>query len=257
MACIPLVYYVIAHVAWLLWAASLAKLGGRLQTNTFSLQAAAAVQSLLDSPDLSQPSHAWLHALHSALSLLDLRQHWPRLVVTEIQEEAVRAPAQVLHFDTTYPGASPHAHLRHTRSVMVEAASRLQPGYKQSWHFSCGLPKLITTHLLTSPRLLQACFPAQYTTKLRTGQKSACLGKLNRTSSLAVPWGLTLLLIGPPVGVVPSTMPRYLKNPGARSAPAPWLALPGRNASLSSIFLRTVTHWLPMPSLLQQLLTPR
>jgi hypothetical protein len=71
---------------------------------------------------------------------------------------------------------------------------RLLPGYKQSWLFSHGLTKLITALLLTSPRLLQACFPAQYTTKLRTGKKSACLGKHNRISSLAVPWGLTLLL---------------------------------------------------------------
>jgi hypothetical protein len=105
-----------------------------LQTNSFNLQAATSVQSLLDSSDLSLPSHAWFHALHCALALLDLRQHWPRLVVSEIQEEADRAPAQVPRFITTYPGASPHAHLRHTWSVMVEAASRLQTELAfQSW----------------------------------------------------------------------------------------------------------------------------
>ncbi len=156
----------------------------------------------------------------------------------------------MLRSDTTYPGASPHAHLRHTWSVMVEAASRFQTELAfQTW-----LAKTDHRAFTYKSETLAGLLSSQYTIKPCTGQKSACLGKHNRISLLVVPWGLTLLLIGPPVGVVPSTI--YLKNPGARSAPAPWLALLGRNASLSSIFSRTVTLWLPMPSSLQQLLTP-
>ncbi len=93
---------------------------------SFRLQAASTVQALLDSSDQSLPAHAWLHTLHCTLAFLDLRQHWPLLSVTKIQEKADSAPAQVPPLGTARPGACPYAHLRHTWSVMVEAASRLQ-----------------------------------------------------------------------------------------------------------------------------------
>jgi hypothetical protein len=44
-----------------LWAASIAKLGGRLQTNLTELQAATSIQALLDHPDLTLPTNSWLH----------------------------------------------------------------------------------------------------------------------------------------------------------------------------------------------------
>jgi hypothetical protein len=109
-----------------LWAASIAKLGGRLQTNLTELQAATSIQALLDHPDLTMLTNSWLHALQGALAFLDLRDHWPRLQPETIQEWAAHHLVKALPPDSVPSGASQYAHLRHPWLTMVEAAARNQ-----------------------------------------------------------------------------------------------------------------------------------
>jgi hypothetical protein len=72
-------------VKWL-WALSMAKLGGRLQTNKCPLQAAELVTNLLQPPPFND-NKGWSLEYKIALAWLDLRQHRPSLTADALPKQ--------------------------------------------------------------------------------------------------------------------------------------------------------------------------
>jgi hypothetical protein len=108
-------------VKWL-WAQSMAKTGGRLQTNKRPLRAAELVSNLLHHPPFND-NKGWGLEYKIALAWLDLRSHWPYLIPETLPKP--QDPNDLYLLENPGMTASPLAPFRQSWNQVVKRQARI------------------------------------------------------------------------------------------------------------------------------------